>query len=166
MADAFGLAVNIFTLLEFGRKLAMLALDIQKDGKDAVARITSLALTSEDLSRIAGELGHSRPSTTAHIQDPVDERIHKLAERCSKVAVHLQGTIRRLGIDDAHRKTGRALVKAFKFKWKESDIVEFQLEIQDLRSQLMLDLIFWLRLVPYILQRIHGDSVSGANEPN
>lgn len=45
MADAFGLAVNIFTLLEFGRKFAILTWDIHKDGKGAVSRIASLDLT-------------------------------------------------------------------------------------------------------------------------
>lgn len=165
MADAFGLVINIFTLLEFGRKLAVLALDIHKDGKDAVSRIASLDLTSKDVGKIAGELCQPRPSA-AHIQDPTDERIHVLAKRCTKVAVQLQETIRRLGIDGVNRKTGRAVVRALKFKWKESDIIALQLEIEDLRSELMLNLIFWLRFVLHSLSRSQGELVFGANKPN
>lgn len=156
MADAFSLAVNIFTLLEFGRKLVILALEIRKDGKDAISRISSLDLTSQELSKIAGELGQSRHSTAAQIQDSADERIHKLAERCTEVALQLQGTIRRLGMDEVNRKTSRGLARAFKFKWKESDIMDFQSEIQDLRSQLMLNLVFWLRFVPHVLQNLRA----------
>lgn len=145
MAEAFGLAVNIFTILEFGRKFAALARDIHRDGKDAVSRIASLDLTSKDLGKIAGELGQPGASPAAHIQDQTDERIHQLATRCIEVSGKMQETINGLGMHKGTRKTSRAVVKAIQYKWKEGDIVEFQSVIEDLRSELMLNLIFWLR---------------------
>lgn len=147
MADAFSLAVNMFTLLESGRKFAILALTIHKDGKDAVSRVTSLDLTSEDLSRISGERGQPSQSPEAHNQGQTDERIHQLARRCVEVAAKMQDTISGLGLKRTNRKAGNAVVKAFKYKWKQGDIVAFQSEIEDLRSDLMLNLILWLRFV-------------------
>lgn len=147
MADAFSLAVNIFTLLELGRKFAILAWDIHKDGKDAVSRVASLDLASGNLSRIAGELSQPGQSAAAHNQVQTDERIHQLAIRCQEVAARMQETIGGLGLKRNNRKMGNAAVKAFKYKWKETDIVAFQSEIGDLRSELMLNLIVWLRFV-------------------
>lgn len=147
MADAFSLTVNIFTLLEFGRKFVVLALEIHRDGKDAVSRVASLDLTSADLGKIASELSQPSLSPAAHNEDQTDERIHQLAMRCIRVAGRMQETISGLGMHRVNRKTGRAVVKAFKYKWKESDIVTFQSEIEDLRSELMLNLIIWLRSV-------------------
>lgn len=46
----------------------------------------------------------------------------------------------------------KAIVKAMKLKWKESDIVAFQSEIEDLRSELMLNLILWLRFVHHSVE--------------
>lgn len=147
MADAFSLAVNIFTVLEFGRKLAVLALDIHKDGQDAVSRICSLDLTSKDLGKIAGELSKPGPHSAAYHRGESDDQIRKLAMRCTKVAERMQETIGELGIHRGSLKKGRALVTALKYKWKHDDIVTFQSEIEDLRSELMLSLILWLRFV-------------------
>lgn len=152
MADALSLAVNIFTLLEFGRKFALLAWDIQKDGQDAVSRIASLDLTSKDLGKIAGELSQPRLTPAAHTQGQTDERIQKLAVRCNKVAEQMQETINGVGIHRGNSKSGRAVMKAIKLKWKESNIVAFQSEIEDLRSELMLNLILWLRFVHHGLE--------------
>lgn len=147
MADALGLTVNIFTLLEFGRKFAVLALEIHRAGRDAVSKVASLDLTSEDLGKIAGELSQPGLSSAAHNQDETDRRIQQLAMRCIRVSGQIQETISGLGMHRANRRASRAVVKAFKYKWKEGDIVTFQSEIEDLRSELMLNLIIWLRFV-------------------
>lgn len=147
MTDAVSLAVNIFTLLEFGMKFATLTWDIHKNGKDAVSRIASLGLTSEDLGKIASELSQPHPSSAAHNQDQSNGQIQQLAMRCIKVAGQMQDTIVGLGMHRCDGKPGRTVVKAIKLKWKESDVVAFQSEIEDLRSQLMLNLIIWLRFV-------------------
>lgn len=166
MADAFSLAVNIFTLLEFGRKFSVLAWDIHKDCKDAVSRIASLDLTSKDLGEIAGQLSHPCPSPTAHNQGQTDERIQQLAVRCIKVSGQMQETILGLGIHRGNRKPGRAVMKAIKLKWKESDIVAFQSEIEDLRSELMLNLILWLRFVHHRVGEFQASQSYHTNNRN
>lgn len=149
MADALSLAVNVFTILDFGRKFAVLTWSIRKDGQSAVSRISSLNRTSKDFGKIAGELSQLHTSPTDHNQCQNEERIQRLAMRCSKVAGQLQETIGRIGLLEVNQKPSRAVVKAIKLKWKESDIVSFQSEIEDLRSELILNLIVCLRFVHY-----------------
>lgn len=147
MADAFSLAVNILTVLEFGRKFATLAWDIYKNGKDGIPKIASLGLTSKDLEengRRLEQLGSSRP---ANSQNQTDERIRQLAQRCTKVAVQMQETIRGLSVHVSNRKARNAMVNAFRYKWRQNDITVFEMEIQELRNELMLNLNIWLRFV-------------------
>lgn len=147
MANAFGLAVNILTVLEYGRKFAIMAWKIYDDGKDGVPRISNLEFTSKDLAGVARQLGQPGSLPVAHRPDQTDESIRQLAKRCAKVAAQMQGTIGDLSTHDSDRKIQKAMVKAFRYKWKQDQIEAFQRDLEELRSELMLNLSIGLRLV-------------------
>ncbi|KAL1848935.1 hypothetical protein Daus18300_013444 [Diaporthe australafricana] len=145
MADTFGLAVNILTVLELGRKFAILAWNIYEDGKDGVPRVSSLDFTSKDLAGVARKLGAPGSFPAAHRPDQSDEPIRQLAKRCAKVVAEMQGTISEISAHNSDRKIRKAMVQAFRYKWKQDEIEAFQKEIEDLRSELMLNLSIGLR---------------------
>lgn len=148
MADAFSLAVNILTVLDIGRKFAILAWDIYKDGKDGIPGIASLELTSKDLDENARQLKQLSSSPASHQYEKTDEQIRQLAEKCTEVAVQMQETLSGVSMHKMVPNKRSAVLKAFKYKWKENEIEAFQKEIEELRDALMLNLIISLRFVP------------------
>lgn len=166
MADALNLAVNIFTLLEFAKKFVHLAVEIHKDGEDAVRRIASLDLTSQDLDRIASELSQPDLLHLTYHEGQPDERIQQLAMRCSRVSSQMQETISELRTPRINRRGASGVAIAFKYKWRESGIVAFQSEIEDLRNELMLNLILWIRCVLSWSLRVPGEPGLNANHPD
>lgn len=150
MADAFGLAVNALTVLDIGRKFALLAWDIYNDFKHGISGIASLELTSKDLDENARQLKQRISKPKGHPRDETDERIHQLAGRCTEVAAQMHETLRGISMHTKERNKRRAVIKAFKYKWSKNEIDVFQMEIKELREELMLNLIISLRLVsPY-----------------
>lgn len=147
MADAFGLAVNALTVLDIGRKFALLAWDIYNDFKHGIPGIASLEITSKDLTENASQLKQRISSPKSHPHDETDERIHQLAERCIEVAVQMHETLQGISMHTRERSKRRAVIKAFKYKWNEDEINAFQIEIKELREELMLNLTISLRLV-------------------
>lgn len=147
MADAFGLAVNALTVLDIGRKFALLVWDIYNDFKYGIPGIASLELTSKDLDENASQLKQQMSKPTKHTHDETDERIHQLAGRCIEVAAQMHETLRGISMHTKERNKLRAVIKAFKYKWNENEIDAFQTEIKELREELMLNLIISLRLV-------------------
>lgn len=145
MADAFSLAVNILTFLDTGRKFASLAWDIHNDDKYGIPGIASLELTSKDLDENARQLQQLGSSPTAYPHDQTNERIRHLAGRCTEVAAQMQQKLVGISTHKIGRTKRSAVVNAFRFKWRESDIKAFQMEIEELRDELMLNLIISLR---------------------
>lgn len=147
MADAFGLAVNALTVLDIGRKFALLAWDIYNDFKYGIPGVASLELTSKDLNENADQLKERFSSPKYHPHDETEKRIHQLAGRCVEVAVQMHETLQGISMHTRERSKRRAVIKAFKYKWNENEIGAFQMEIKELREELMLNLIISLRLV-------------------
>lgn len=147
MADAFSLAVNILTVLDIGRKFAILAWDIYNDDKDGIPGISSLEMTSKDLDENASQLKQLSALPAAHPHDQTDERIRQLAGRCLEVAIQMQKTLSGLSTHKMRRNKRSAVMKAFTYKWKENEIKGFQTELKELRDELMLNLIISLRYV-------------------
>lgn len=147
MADALSLAVNILTILDIGRKFAILAWDIYHDDKDGIPGIASLEMTSKDLDENASQLKQLSAIPAAFPQDQTNERIRQLARRCTEVAVQMQKTLSGISTHKISRNKRGAVKKAFTYKWKEDEIKAFQTEIKELRDELMLNLIISLRFV-------------------
>lgn len=147
MADALSLAVNILTVLDIGRRFAILAWDIYHDDKDGIPGIASLEMTSKDLDENASQLKQSSASPAAYPHDQTDERIRKLARRCTEVAAQMQKTLSEMSMHKTRRNKRSAVKKAFTYKWKEDEIKAFQTEIKELRDELMLNLMISLRFV-------------------
>lgn len=145
MADAFSLAVNILTVLDIGRKFAILAWDIYNDDKNGIPGIASLELTSKYLDENALQLKQSGSSPATHPHDQTDKRIRQLAEKCTEVAVPMQETLSGISVHRFGRNKRIAIIQAFKYKWKENDIEAFRKEIEELRDELMLNLVISLR---------------------
>lgn len=147
MAEAFSLAVNIITILDIGRKFAILAWDIYNDDKNGIPGIASLELTSKDLDENARQLKQLGSSPAAYSHDQTDERIRQLAVKCAEVAVQIQETLSGISTSKKIGNKRGAVMKVFKYKWKENDIKAFQMEIEELRDELILNLVVFLRFV-------------------
>lgn len=147
MADAFGIAVNILTILDLGAKFVTLARDVYYDAQDGLPGIATLDMTSQNLDRLARQLEQPRPSATGNTTGETDETIRQLASRCIVVAGKLQATVSGITIQGNERKMRKAIMKAFRYKWRQDDIKAFQEEINDIRSQVLLNLSVWIRSV-------------------
>lgn len=154
MADALSLAVNILTVLNIGRKFAILAWDIYHDNKDGIPGIASLETTSKDLDENASQLKQRGALPAAYPHDQIDERIRQLARRCTEVAAQMQKTLSEISTHKIRRNKRSAVKKAFTYKWKEDEIKAFQSEIKELRDELMLNLIMSLRFVSQLYLQI------------
>jgi arginyl-tRNA synthetase len=144
MAEAFGLAVNILTVLEYGRQFTVSAWKIWESGPEAINGIATLQLTSKNIRAAAQELREIR--STIATDDNNNERTLELLQRCERVAQKmlqtLDGLVAPLG---KRRKKRDAAMAAFKVRWSNNDIKAFQAEMDELRSQITMNLVISLR---------------------
>lgn len=158
MADALSLVVNIMTVLDYGKRFATSAWKIFQSGKDGLSGISSLQLECEDLLQITQSL--ESPIEGLNGND-MDTRLIELRKRCSNIALQILQTLSELKIPEEGHGASRflsslllssqrdaalkAVVAVFRHKWKESDIKMLQDELDRLRSEMTLNIVFSCR---------------------
>lgn len=150
-AAAFGLAVNILTVVDYGRQFAVSAWKIWKSGPDGLPGLTSLQEASQDLVGVTERL---KETGRGSIGSDEDGRLLELANRCNAVARKILQTLGEVKIPEkehgrilssfslfSHRETIlNSAVAAFKLKWEESKIRELEEELETLKSEMMMNL--------------------------
>lgn len=137
-AAAFGLAVNILTVVDFGRQFATAAWKVYQDGIDGVNGLGTLKSVSKDLHRISTEL----------LVGEADPGLVLLVQRCETIAQRILATLNKLDIPESTRgrtKKRKAIGTAFRLWWKSTEIKELETELDNIRSEVVANIAFSLR---------------------
>lgn len=153
-AAAFGLAVNVLTVLDYGRQFAVAAWRIYQYGVEGVPGLSNLKVTSENLRNITKQLRQTVAQCPSGGQNEADKTIFKLADRCDEIAARILTTVDSLRIPhipdtNRGRKKNRgrleAVVAALKVSWKSDEIKELEAELDRLRSEIVVNIAVSLR---------------------
>lgn len=165
MADALGLAVNIITVVDYGRQFAAAAWKIYQSGIEGAPGLASLKLATKNLRRIANELEEFPQSHG----NEVDAGILPLVQRCDHVAQNILDTLASFEppSDKASKKRRRAMYQAIvttvRVKWKSDEIKGLEVELDGLRKGIMANLALFLTYVftPSVRSLSHANATLG-----
>lgn len=140
IAATFGIAVNVLQAVAYSAKFIETAWKIWHSGQGGLDHLTSLQVVAQDMKDIARQLGKAVPRVP-RAGNESSSGIFVLAEESSKIAQRVIDSVDNLGIPSQGRKKLQACAAAFRLGWNNNEITSLQIQLDRLRSQIMLDLI-------------------------
>ena len=135
---AIGLASNIVQFVDFSLRLFNEAKELYDSQTGLSADNDILELISRDILSLNNKL--TAPSAPGAIPDSV----RSLASQCKDVANELLETLRRVRVQDSHKKW-RSFVQALRSVWEKSRIENLCRRLAGLRDEMQISLQFILR---------------------
>lgn len=138
--SAFGLASNIISFIDFGCNLISETREIHRSGVSA--QYVDLQVVAQCLSELSGAL--QAPSTSAKSSPtPIGTNaLTRVAISCKEVADELLTTLEELKMGKKSHRKWQCFRQALATVWKKDQIEAFQGRLDNLRSQLNLQIVF------------------------
>ena len=155
---ALGVASNIVQFVQTFAAFSSRLWRIYEDGNNNVGHLEGLTVVSEELRDLLPKFTLSDDQRTL-LKD--QNNTVELSRRCSTTLKKLLSSLDRInGSASANGRKRDAFIIACKATWNQASIREMQAEVNEFRSQLVLNLLVTMRFVTYIFCFFHASTHS------
>lgn len=138
---AFGLAVNIVQLIDFGARLLREAHEIHQSSSGHTMEHAELRQISEDLLRMCDEVPSIASNQSSHSLVGMVPEISKIAADTKTAAGDLIAAIERLKRKSGSKSRWKSFRQALATVWSRDEIEKMHARLRNLRSQLQSHMI-------------------------
>ena len=145
---ALSLAANIIQVTDFGFKFVRKAYNIRESGREGAGELVHLEKLAEDIRAVVNRLGVDQQSPATGIQDAITSHkaISQIAGECKTAVEEILNSIDSMSLSRSRLGRKRDAARAaFKLVWNTDKIQTLQGRLNDLKSQLTLNLVESLR---------------------
>ncbi|KAK4459685.1 hypothetical protein QBC42DRAFT_273894 [Cladorrhinum samala] len=145
---ALSLAANIIQVTDFGFKFVRKAYNIRESGREGAGELVHLEKLAEDIRAVVNRLDVDEQSPATGIQDAITSHkaISQIAGECKTAVEEILNSIDSMSLSRSGLGRKRDAARAaFKLVWNADKIQTLQGRLNDLKSQLTLNLVESLR---------------------